>query len=299
MHQLLQLRQTGSVTEYRLQFETFMYHLLALDPGLNTKFFVTQFLLGLKPELRAAVRIQEPSSITRAAVLARIQEEELETTRPRVRPVPTGRPPPPAPAVVPRQQAAPRAAGDDFGRERQLRDYRRANGLCFRCGDKYTREHQCKQPVQLLTIQMGDFGEMLSDEAVRALELLDEPEAPPQCCMISAHALSGTEASATIRLPVTVGDKVMLLLLDSGSSHSFINANFAQSIGAHTLAIPPVPVKVANGQCIPCDSLVPQLEWHCQGSVFHTDLRVLDLGAYDGVLGMDWLASFSPMSCDW
>uniref|UniRef100_A0ACD6AU41 Uncharacterized protein n=1 Tax=Avena sativa TaxID=4498 RepID=A0ACD6AU41_AVESA len=146
---------------------------------------------------------------------------------------------------------------------------------------------------------MGDFGEMLSDEAVRALELLDEPEAPPQCCMISAHALSGTEASATIRLPVTVGDKVMLLLLDSGSSHSFINANFAQSIGAHTLSIPPVPVKVANGQCIPCDSLVPQLEWHCQGSVFHTDLRVLDLGAYDGVLGMDWLASFSPMSCDW
>ena len=69
IHKLLQFKQTGSVTEYRLQFETYMYHLLALDPSLSTKFFVTQFLLGLKDELRAAVRIQSPTSITRATVL--------------------------------------------------------------------------------------------------------------------------------------------------------------------------------------------------------------------------------------
>lgn len=264
MHHLLQLRQTGTVTEYRLQFESYMYHLLALDPGLNTKFFVTQFLLGLKPELRAVVRIQEPTSITRAAVLARIQEEELEANRPRLRPVPAGRPPPVLPAPAPRLPVAPRVGGDDFGRERQLRDYRRANGPCFKCGDKYSREHQCKQPVQLLTIQMGDFGEMLSIEAVRALELMDDPQVQPGCCMLSAHALSGTESPATIRVPVTVGDQMMLLLLDSGSTHSFINTNFAQSIGLSTVPIPAVPVKIANRQFIQCDSLVSQLEWKCQ-----------------------------------
>lgn len=94
MHKLLQLRQSGTVTEYRLQFEVYMYQLLALDPSLSTKFFVTQFVLGLKDELRAAVRIQAPTSITRATVFARIQEEELEATRPRHRPIPAGRPPP-------------------------------------------------------------------------------------------------------------------------------------------------------------------------------------------------------------
>lgn len=31
MHKLLQLRQTGSVAEYRREFDTHMYHLLALD----------------------------------------------------------------------------------------------------------------------------------------------------------------------------------------------------------------------------------------------------------------------------
>ena len=72
MHQLVQLRRTGSVQEYRQQFETLMYHLLSLDPTLSTQFFISQFLIGLKDELRLGVRLQAPSSITRAAVFARI-----------------------------------------------------------------------------------------------------------------------------------------------------------------------------------------------------------------------------------
>ena len=64
MHELVQLRQTGSVQDYRQQFETRMYHLLSLDPTLSTQFFISQFLLGLKDELRLGVRLQSPSSIT-------------------------------------------------------------------------------------------------------------------------------------------------------------------------------------------------------------------------------------------
>lgn len=62
----------------------------------------------------------------------------------------------------------PTVANDDFARERQLRDHRRAHGLCFKCGDRYSREHRCKQPTQLLTIQVGDHGEVLTDDAVHA-----------------------------------------------------------------------------------------------------------------------------------
>nr|XP_040245087.1 uncharacterized protein LOC120964447 [Aegilops tauschii subsp. strangulata] len=72
MHHFVQLRYTGSVQEYRQQFETAMYHLVALDPTLSSKFFISQFLIGLKDELRLGVRLQAPTSITRAAVFARI-----------------------------------------------------------------------------------------------------------------------------------------------------------------------------------------------------------------------------------
>ena len=140
MTHLLQLKQQGTVTEYKSAFETAMYHLIALDPSLNSKFFISQFVLGLKDEIRAAVRLQAPTSVTRAVCLAKIQEEELELqkTKPRFprhmqhQSVPT--------TIQPMQQGNKKAV-DDFGRERQLRDFRRANGLCYRCGDNYSKEH--------------------------------------------------------------------------------------------------------------------------------------------------------------
>ena len=271
MHKLLQLRQTGTVSEYRKEFDTHMYHLLALDPSLSNKFFITQFLLGLKDKLRAAVRLQAPNSITRASILARIQEEELNTPRARPRPQPQGRPPP----VPARPPAAPRQQPDDYARERQLKEFRRANGLCFKCGDRYTRDHRCNTQAQLLTIQVGAYGELLTDDTVHALDLLDAPEQevpPPECCTISAHTLDGSEAPNTIRLRALVGNQVMLLLLDSGSTHSFVNKTFVERVGATTKEIATLDVRVANGDRLTCSRQVPELKWWMQGHTFSTPM---------------------------
>lgn len=64
---------------------------------------------------------------------------------------------------------------EDFGRERQLRDYKRANGIFFKYGDKYSKEHQCKKPMQLLTIEFWDFGEVLQEETLRVIDLAVYP----------------------------------------------------------------------------------------------------------------------------
>jgi hypothetical protein len=80
------------------------------------------------------------------------------------------------PALIhPRPPVVSHAAGDEFDGEQQLRDFHRANGLCFKCGDLYSQKHQCKkQGAQLLTFQVGEFGKLLTDDAVHALELLDD-----------------------------------------------------------------------------------------------------------------------------
>ncbi|XBI02503.1 hypothetical protein VPH35_131034 [Triticum aestivum] len=214
LHRLHHLKQSGSVTDYRLTFESIMYHLIALDPSLNNKFFVSQFIIGLRDDVRTSVRQHAPTSVSRAAALARIQEEETEKAKPRGRPAIYARalPPPPVAAVMagpvpPRSDDAKRGP-DDFGRERQLREFRRANGLCFKCGDRYNREHKCNKIGQLLTIEVGDHGELLSDDAIRALELLDEhPEDAATCYQISVHAVAGTEATGTMRLRALVGNQ--------------------------------------------------------------------------------------------
>ena len=117
--------------------------------------------------------------------------------------------------------------------------------------------------------------------------------------MLSAHALAGTEAPDTIRLRALVGNRVMLLLVDSGSTRSFVSANFAAGLTEQVQPMPPVTVRVANGQQLKCDQWVPKLQWWLQGHTFEADMRVLDIGAYDGVLGMDWLRKHSPMDCHW
>jgi hypothetical protein len=41
------------------------------------------------------------------------------------------------------------------------------------------------------------------------------------------------------------------------------------------------------------------LKWWLQGHTFTIDARIFELGAYDLIVGMDWLEHHSPMQCEW
>ena len=102
-----------------------------------------------------------------------------------------------------------------------------------------------------------------------------------------------------MRLRALVGDQVMLLLVDSGSTHTFVNSAFALRAGCTVQDTESVTVRVAKGDTLQSNKQVAQLQWWCQGNTFSTDMRLLELEAYDAVLGVDWLARFSPMKCHW
>jgi hypothetical protein len=91
----------------------------------------------------------------------------------------------------------------------------------------------------------------------------------------------------------------MVVLVDSSRSHTFVNSGIANKL--HVLVTPtqPMTVRVANGDTLPCNSEVKNFEWWCQGYTFKVDTKVLQMGAYDLVLGMDWLELYRSMVCDW
>ena len=72
-----------------------------------------------------------------------------------------------------------RMGNGDLWKDRQLRDYRRANGLCFSCGDKYDPTHKCakRQAAEAHAIQLEKEAEYLSDEVLNLLELHDIAQA--------------------------------------------------------------------------------------------------------------------------
>lgn len=75
---------------------------------------------------------QVPETVERAILLALVQEEALAEAKPwDLRQFHPAHPEP----MVPRAEAAKpvvKLGNGEFWRDRQLRDYRRTNGLCFR-----------------------------------------------------------------------------------------------------------------------------------------------------------------------
>lgn len=86
----------------------------------------------------------------------------------------------------------------------------------------------------------------------------------------------------------------MIVLIDSGSSHSFVNNAFLKRVNMTREPVKPAQVKVANGYTLLSNKWIPQMQWWAKGYTF-TDMRVLDLGAYDAILGFDWLKQHQHM----
>jgi hypothetical protein len=116
---------------------------------------------------------------------------------------------------------------------------------------------------------------------------------------ISLNAISGSQGTRAIHLRALIGNQVLSVLVDSGSSNTFINSAMTVTISYTSQPASALRVKVAIGQVILSTAEIKGIEWWIQVHTFCTDARVLDIGAYDMILGMDWLEMHSPMQCDW
>jgi hypothetical protein len=267
------------------------------NPNYDSQFFIAQFIRGLKIELQGAVEAHIPDTLEKAMLIARVHQELLDDapTKPQRaygRAEIIGHKPETAKPTL-------KFATGELWKDRQLRDYRRLNNLCFKCGDKYDPTHVCgqKQAATLNVMEDGECTILLSEEVLNLIEMNDVAEA--QQLSLSIHAMDGSEGAETLRLRAMVGNQVFIILVDSGSSSSFIHPHVLSKIQCTVTEVPSMAVKVANGEFMHTSKLVPEFTWWSQGATFVTPMRVLDLGAYDAILGIDWLKKYSPMTTDW
>jgi hypothetical protein len=188
-----------------------------------------------------------------------------------------------------------------MSKERQLRDLFRSNNLYYYCREPYDPTHAAKcskrPKAQANALVLNDLDIHLTDEVLQQLEIEDALNA--EFGSLSINALAGTEHGEAMRLRSLVKNKIMLMLLDSGSSHCFVSASFLRKVGINPVQTTLKQVKVAHGEILLTDTYVPNMEWWIQGHSFTTDMRVLDLPAYDAILGYDWLKLHSPITHNW
>jgi hypothetical protein len=153
VRQMFSIRQTSTVQDYIDRFAGLIDSLVAYGRGTDPVFFAMRFVDGLKDDIRNAVHMQRPQTFDTASVFALLQEElhdptkKKELRRPDLysfgKPALRGALPLPLPPrgdKIDRAPAAP-SSGDDRrprgldDKLRTLRDYRRARGLCIKCGE--------------------------------------------------------------------------------------------------------------------------------------------------------------------
>jgi hypothetical protein len=140
MRRLQTIKQRETLEEYVQDFEEARYDAIVHNPGLDDAFLVNQFILGLKHEMQGAVMAQLSTIVDRAVLLAQVQQEIMDRSRSRFsKPVMTNRS-----GGTGRSEGKGGLESGNWSKERQLKEYRRVNGLCYTCGEKYEPGHQAR-----------------------------------------------------------------------------------------------------------------------------------------------------------
>jgi hypothetical protein len=161
-------------------------------------------------------------------------------------------------------------------------DDHRAKGLCFNCDEKFVRGHRCKR---LFYIQSAD------DEEEPLADAHEEAK-------ISLLAVTGIPTSDTMQVAIRIGDRDLVALLDSGSTHNFIHEELATVVGLPFSSDRRLGVTVANGDRVTCRGLLKQAAIMIDTENFLVDLHAIPLGGFDVVLGTRFLKTLGPIVWD-
>ncbi len=125
-------------------------------------------------------------------------------------------------------------------------------GQCFKCGERYYSGHVFSNKAINVLQELDGVLEIYDEDCLQE-ELLEEETNNSEvgCDLemgVSVLALSGERPQNTIKIPGESKEKNLTILVDTGSTHSFMDFQTARDIKANMVSATPLIVTVANGQ---------------------------------------------------
>ncbi|KAK2971290.1 hypothetical protein RJ640_001316 [Escallonia rubra] len=279
--ELTKLQQTGTVKEYQTQFSRLLLRAGRLLPEQQVGCFVS----GLKESLKADVQACKPATLSAAVGLARLYEARNQHTK-KIATSETKKPTNyrfnSSSSSLPVKRLTPAELSE-----------RRAKGLCFNCNEKFGPGHRCKK-LFLIEGCWSEDEEEKDDEKEGELETNEGEEVPE----ISIHAMCGAKAPQTMRVKGKMGARQVTFLIDSGSTHNFLNDKLATKIGLIPNSEGKFEVSVANGEKLCSSGRCKGVSMVLQGVPIMVDLYLLPLEGCDAVLGAQWLSTLGRITWD-
>lgn len=174
---------------------------------------------------------------------------------------------------------------------------RRDLGLCYLCNEKWSRGHKCKEKkLYMLVADEGDEGEDTEEAPLTSENVELSPGNTQGLFEISLQALSGSMHYSTMKLRGSIKNKPVMILVDSGSTHSFIDSHFSERIGLQLSDSKPFEVMVTNGERLTSKGLCADVSIDCQGTKIITNLLQLPIIGCHIVLGANWLSTLGDIT---
>ena len=292
MAELKKLQETDGVVDYHQKFE-----LIKIRVNLSEDYLVSVYLAGLRVDTQMLVRMFQPQTVRQCFRLARLYEK----------------------AQFKKPYSAhwtPKTGGATLN-TKPMREPESQAG-------HYTNKTVSKQPPNTKKLSQQEMSESeLWDFAIFVMkstlwstiwftrtqlfcmdvddefedaseELLNEDEENmPQ---IFVNAVSGISDYTTMRVKGMYDNKILFILIDSGSTFNFIDSTMAKKLGCKVEPTGLTRVSVADGRKLRVDGKITDFTWKLQTTSFASDILMIPLQVIDMVLGVQWLATLGRIS---
>ncbi|KAK4413347.1 hypothetical protein Salat_2747300 [Sesamum alatum] len=113
---------------------------------------------------------------------------------------------------------------------------------------------------------------------------------------ILVNAITGVHNFNTMRVTGCCKGKAINILIDTGSTHNFVDFQVARRLGCKLDATDPFPVAVTNGSRVYSTHTCKSFNWRMQGVDFVAEMMTLPLGGCDVVLGVQRLVTLGNIN---
>lgn len=248
------LRMYGNYSDYVDKFEELRACVLLINQWeFSDEYFIASFISGLGEELQSFIRMFNPTTLCQAIELGKNQLLTLEALTKKLKN--SYRAPTASNQFARRPEtniSPPQKGNHNISKTPPSKlltaaemEARREKWLCYNCDEKYTPGHRCKQMISYLIMTEEEENNLMTvlEESNNEAEVKGLEE-----ITVALSAISGEGRLTTMRVIGEVDGHHINILIDSGSTLSFISETTTKALKCKLEPVKPLLVKVANGQ---------------------------------------------------
>ncbi|XP_075645875.1 uncharacterized protein LOC142617069 [Castanea sativa] len=189
---------------------------------------------------------------------------------------------------------------------------RRKKGLCYNCDEKWQMGHKCRGAklflLEKISMEVEPRASSVQLVEISNEEVLLEPQGAFQrsgvgkdgfdLAKITLYALVGCSSSKTMRVRGRIKKQEVASIIDSGSTHNFLDASVLPRLQLQLDTSRVLEVKVVDGTIIKTLGSCPRVTITIQGYQLLINFNVLHLGGCEVVLNTQWLTTLGEISWD-